>query len=48
MNLRVSVVGQVKVFSTLSGAKRSLNGGFVSGAVDAKPIDLPMVRLKFG
>ena len=46
MNLRVTVVGQVKVFSTVSEAKASLNRAFESAAVDAKPSDLPLVRLK--
>ena len=48
MNLRVTVAGQVKVFSTVAEAKASLNRASESIAVDAKPSDLPMVRLKFG
>jgi hypothetical protein len=46
MNLRVTVTGKVKKLSFAAEAKASLNRANESVVVDAKPSDLPMVRLK--
>ena len=57
MNLRVTITGKVKVFSTRAAVKASLNRAFrakpkayistfKSVGVDAKPSDLHMARLK--
>jgi hypothetical protein len=46
MNLRVTLLGKVKRRSRGAGAKASLNRALESGGVDAKPCDLPMVRMK--
>ena len=56
MNLRVTFVGKVKWLSHVAEAKASLNRAagaknfspVQSAGVDAKPSDLPMVRLKVG
>ncbi len=45
---RVTVDGVVKTFRVGASAKASLNRAFLSAAVDAKPGDLPMGRLKRG
>ena len=47
MNLRVTVVGKAKVFSTAAAAEASLNRAIKSAVVDAKPSDLHMTRVKF-
>ena len=47
MNLRVTISGEVKVFSTRAAVKASLNRAFKSEGVDAKPSDLHMSRVKF-
>ena len=46
MNLRVTFFGKVKMLSIVAGAKASLNRANKSEEVDAKPSDLPMVRVK--
>jgi hypothetical protein len=46
MSLRVTVASKVKVLSTGSVAKASLNRALKLVVVDAKPCDLPMGRLK--
>ncbi len=46
MILRVVFSGKVKGFSPVAEAKASLNRAFKSEVADAKPGDLPMVRLK--
>ncbi len=46
MNLRVTFSGKVKYFRYGAEAKASLNRAVLSEGVDAKPSDLPMVRLK--
>ena len=46
MNLRVTVIGKVKDFRSGAEAKASLNRALESVGVDAKPYDLPMIRLK--
>ena len=46
MSLRVTFTSKVKVFSTGSVAKASLNRALKLVVVDAKPCDLPMGRLK--
>ena len=48
MNLRVTVVGEAKGLRSGAEAKASLNRASESGAVDAKPSDLPLGRLKVG
>ena len=45
---RLTVVSKVKVFCTVAEAKASLNRAFKSGAVDAKPRELRMGRMKWG
>ena len=47
MNLRVTFPGKVKYLRYGAEAKASLNRANESAALDAKPSDLPMVRLKF-
>ena len=46
MNLRVTITGEVKVFSTRAAVKASLNQGVESVGVDAKPSDLHLARVK--
>ena len=46
MNLRVTFPGKVKFLRNGAEAKASLNRATESEGVDAKPTDLPMVRLK--
>ncbi len=46
MNLRVTFSGKVKGFRPAAEAKASLNRANKSLGVDAKPSDLPMVRMK--
>ena len=46
MNRRVMVCGKVKLFRSGAEAKASLNRAIESQAIDAKPSDLPMARLK--
>ena len=47
MNLRVAVPGEVKGLKARSRSEsESRQGGFESGAADAKPCDLPRSRLK--
>ena len=48
MNLRVTVIGKVKEFRSGAEAKASLNRATSSVVVDAKPSDLPLIRLKDG
>ena len=49
MILRVAVVGEVKGLETRSRSEsESEQGAVESAAADAKPSDLPMVRLKVG
>ena len=45
---RLTVTGEVKVFCTVAEAKASLNRALESGAVDAKPRELRMGRMKWG
>jgi hypothetical protein len=45
---RLTVVSQVKVFCTGAEAKASLNRATKLAAVDAKPRDLRMGRMKWG
>ena len=47
MNLRVTVIGKVKWHEPRSRSESESEEGVESLAVDAKPSDLPMVRLKF-
>ena len=46
MNLRVTITGQVKMFSIRAVVKASLNQGVESVGVDAKPSDLHLARVK--
>ena len=46
MNLRVTVTGKVKMFSIRAAVKASLNRAIKSLAVDAKPSDLHLARMK--
>ena len=48
MILRVTVTGKVKCDDARSRSESESEEGVESFAVDAKPSDLPMVRLKFG
>ena len=48
MTRRVTVVGSVKAFRAEAKGKPSLNRAILSAAVDAKPGDLRMGRLKRG
>lgn len=49
MNLRVTVVGEAKDFQVRSRSEsESEQGDLESAAVDAKPSDLPLGRLKVG
>ena len=46
MSPRVTVCGKVKIFRIEAEAKASVNSANESHAVDPKPCDLPMARLK--
>ena len=48
MNLRVTVVGKVKDKDVRSRSESESEEGAQSVAVDAKPSDLPLARLKSG
>ena len=48
MSLRVTVASEVKILRIGAAAKASLNRALQLVAVDAKPCDLPLGRLKFG
>ena len=48
MNLRVTVAGEVKRDDARSRSERESEEGVKSAAVDAKPGDLPLARLKSG
>ena len=48
MNLRVTVTGKVKGHETCSRSESESEEGAQSLAVDAKPSDLPLARLKSG
>ena len=48
MNLRVTFSGEVKDFRSAAEAKASLKRAIESVVVDAKPSDLPLIRLKSG
>ena len=48
MNLRVTVLGKVKGHETCSRSESESEQGVKSDAVDAKPSDLPLARLKSG
>ena len=45
---RVIVTGKLKVFSTEGAGKPSVNSANELVAIDPKPGDLPMSRLKWG
>ena len=46
MNLRVTFSGKVKHFEMCSRSESESEQGVESEGVDAKPSDLPLVRLK--
>ena len=46
MSLRVTFTSEVKVLRTGAEAKASLNRATELVEVDAKPCDLPMIRVK--
>ncbi len=46
MNLRVTVIGMVKVNYIRSRSESESEQGVKSEGVDAKPSDLPLARLK--
>ena len=46
MNLRVTFSGKVKCLETCSRSESESEQGVKSDAVDAKPSDLPLARLK--
>ena len=48
MNLRVTVSGKVKGHETCSRSESESEEGVESVAVDAKPSDLPLARMKSG
>ena len=48
MNLRVTVAGKVKCDDTCSRSESESEEGVKSDAVDAKPSDLPLARMKSG
>ena len=48
MNLRVTVAGEVKGHESRSRSESESEEGVESVAVDAKPSDLPLIRLKSG
>ena len=48
MNLRVTVTGKVKNNDVCSRSESESEQGAQSLAVDAKPSDLPLARLKSG
>ena len=48
MNLRVTVTGKVKNYEVCSRSESESEEGGKSMAVDAKPSDLPLARLKSG
>ena len=48
MNLRVTVVGKVKGNDACSRSESESEEGVKSAAVDAKPSDLPLARMKSG
>ncbi len=48
MNLRVTVIGKVKDNDIRSRSESESEQGVKSLAVDAKPSDLPLARLKSG
>ena len=48
MNLRVTVFGKVKRNDAWSRSESESEQGVESDAVDAKPSDLPLARMKSG
>ena len=48
MNLRVTVTGEVKRYEARSRSESESAKGAESVAVDAKPSDLPLSRMKSG
>ena len=48
MNLRVTFSGKVKHFKMCSRSESESEQGDKSEGVDAKPSDLPLVRMKVG
>ena len=48
MNLRVTVFGKVKGHEACSRSESESERGVKSDAVDAKPSDLPLARMKSG
>ena len=48
MNLRVAFSGKVKGFESWSRSESESEQGVKSDAVDAKPSDLPLARMKSG
>ena len=48
MNLRVTVIGKVKDNDIRSRSESESEQGVKSLAVDAKPSDLPLARMKSG
>ena len=48
MNLRVAVTSEVKYFRYVSRSESESEEGVESVAVDAKPSDLPLARMKSG
>ena len=48
MNLRVTVSGKVKGHEACSRSESESEDGVESVAVDAKPSDLPLARMKSG
>ena len=48
MNLRVAVFGKVKGHESRSRSESESEQGVKSDAVDAKPSDLPLARMKSG
>ena len=48
MNLRVTVAGKVKGHESRIRSESESEQGVQSAVVDAKPSDLPLIRLKSG
>ena len=48
MNLRVTFSGKVKGYEACSRSESESEQGVKSDAVDAKPSDLPLARMKSG
>ena len=48
MSLRVTVTGEVKGHESCSRSESESEQGVESAAVDAKPSDLPLARMKSG